>query len=175
MTTTKPRISKVVDNAKSNALLLNEVDPGEVVAENREIEKTVTQDGIARVFARRFAGRLRFCHHARSWYCWSGTRWQRDETDAAFEFVRVLAREITEDGDAKDLREVRKTSFANGVERYARSDPTFAVTSAAWDVDRFLLGTPAGTVDLRTGRLRRSLPQEGITKVTAVAPATVAD
>jgi putative DNA primase/helicase len=171
----KPRIAQVVDSARIAAVPFEDVDPGEVVAETHAIEKTITQDGIARVFERRFAGRLRYCHHSRCWYYWSGTHWQQDETDAAFQFVRVLAREITEKGEAKELREVRKTSFAAGVERYARSDPTFAVTSAAWDVDRYLLGTPKGTVDLKTGLLRRSLPDEGITKITAVAPSATAD
>jgi putative DNA primase/helicase len=40
-----------------------------------------------------------------------------------------------------------------------------------WDVDPYLLGTPGGTVDLRTGTLRTSRPEEGITKTTAIAPA----
>lgn len=147
----------------------------EVIAENHELEKTVTQDGIARVFARRFVGKLRYCHHARRWYQWTGTHWRRDDTDVAFEFVRVLAREISERREAKELKEVRKTAFAGGVEKYARSDPALAVTSDLWDVDRYLLGTPNGTVDLRSGTLRPSMPDEGITKITAVAPAASSD
>ena len=154
---------------------LEDINVSDVAAESQKIEKTTTQDGIARVFACRYRGQLRYCHHARAWYRWSGSRWRRDETDLAFEFVRVLAREITEKGEAKELREARKTSFAAGVERYARSDPAFAVTSAAWDVNAYLLGTPDGTVDLRTGVLRPSRPEEGITRTTSVAPAAVAD
>ena len=44
-----------------------------------------------------------------------------------------------------------------------------------WDRDPFLLGTPAGTVDLRTGELREPDPRDGITKITAVSPAETAD
>ena len=47
-----------------------------------------------------------------------------------------------------------KTGFAANVERAARSDRALAVTSDNWDVDQFLLGTPEGTVDLKTGLLR---------------------
>ncbi len=155
--------------------VLEDVNVHDVAAESRNLEKTVTQDGIARVFARRFRGQLRYCHHARAWFCWSGSHWQRDQTDLAFEFVRRLAREVTETGEAKELREARKTSFATGVERYARSDPAFAVTSKEWDVNPYLLGTPGGTVDLRTGILRDSLPGEGITRITAVAPSETAN
>ncbi len=45
---------------------LDEVDVADVAAESQKIEKTTTQDGIARVFARRYRGRLRYCHHARA-------------------------------------------------------------------------------------------------------------
>jgi putative DNA primase/helicase len=46
-----------------------------------------------------------------------------------------------------------------------------AVTSEFWDNDSMLLGTPKGTVDLISGRLRPSAQDEGITKLTAVGPA----
>ncbi|MCP3388844.1 phage/plasmid primase, P4 family [Bradyrhizobium sp. CCGB12] len=165
----KPHLAHAVDTARP-ALNLDDV-----VAEVRELERVVTQDGIARVFARRFAGRLRYCHHTEGWYCWRETHWQRDETKAAFEFVRVLAREVSEKGEARDLKEIRKTAFASGVDRFSRSDPALAVTSERWDLNPFLLGTPKGTVDLRSGRLRPGEPDDGITKVTAIGPANTAD
>jgi putative DNA primase/helicase len=68
-----------------------------------------------------------------------------------------------------------KISFAGGVERFARSDPVFAVTIDVWDTDPWLLGTPAGTVDLRTGELRPARQSELITKATAVATAATAN
>jgi putative DNA primase/helicase len=67
-----------------------------------------------------------------------------------------------------------KTSFASGVEKFAKSDPEFAVRSEAWDKDPFLLGTPGGTVDLKTGILRSSNCDDGISKLVAVAPAPAA-
>ena len=51
-----------------------------------------------------------------------------------------------------------------------RSDQRVAVISEVWDADPSLLGTPAGTVDLRTGALRVSTSENMITKATAVAP-----
>jgi putative DNA primase/helicase len=41
-----------------------------------------------------------------------------------------------------------------------------------WDRDPLLLGTPGGTVDLRTGELSDGRRQDGITKLTSVAPST---
>jgi putative DNA primase/helicase len=137
----------------------------------------ITQDGIARIFARRYDGRLRYCHDAGAWYEWSGSHWKKDEKAAAFQFVRELGREFTEAPATvkSDVKEVRRVTFAGGVERFAQGDPVFAVTSADWDRDLYLLGTPAGTVDLMTGKLREPDPADGITKVTLVAPSEKAD
>jgi putative DNA primase/helicase len=133
----------------------------------------ITQDDLARRFAERYAGRLRFCHHTGAWFQWTGTHWRKDETDLAFQFARVLGREASDAAGltAKEVKEVRKVTFASGVERFARGDPAFAVTADSWDADPFLLGTPAGTVDLRTGSIRAPDPRDGITKLTSVAPA----
>jgi putative DNA primase/helicase len=131
---------------------------------------TITQDGIARIFAERFAGRLRYCHHAGAWYEWAGSHWQQDEKAVAFQFVRELSRELSDKAKTSEMKEVRRVNFAGGVEKFAQSDPVFAVTSEDWDRDFFLLGTPGGTVDLMTGKLREPDPADGITKVTLVAP-----
>jgi putative DNA primase/helicase len=44
----------------------------------------------------------------------------------------------------------------------------------AWDRDPYLLGTPGGTVDLRTGMLGTADPDNGITKLTAITPTNTA-
>ena len=49
------------------------------------------------------------------------------------------------------------------------------IYSEKWDSNPFLLGTPEGTVDLRTGNFRPSVPNEGITKITSVAPDAAVD
>jgi putative DNA primase/helicase len=146
-----------------------------VIAEAKKLEPTITQDGIARIFASRHADELRFDHSAGTWHKWTGTHWQRDETDMAFEYARRLAREVSEGSDGKALQSMRRTGFASGVERFARSDPAIAVTAEVWDGVPFLLGTPGGTVELIAGRLRPAEPFEMITKITAIAPADKAD
>ncbi len=135
----------------------------------------VTQDSIARVFARRYEDRLRYCHHTGKWFEWTGAYWRKEETALAFQFCRELSREFTVYSPVKVLNAVRNISFAGGVEKFARSDRQMVATSETWDRDPFLLGTPAGTVDLRTGELREPDPRDGITKITAVAPAETAD
>jgi putative DNA primase/helicase len=150
------------------------VDYDDVLAEAQKLEPVVTQDGVARIFADRHASLLRFDHSAGCWFKWTGTHWQRDDTDQAFEFARRIAREKSERSNSKALKEMRRTAFAAGVERFARSDPALAVTATAWDSVPFLIGTPGGTVELLGGTLRPAEPFEMITKVTAVALAAQA-
>lgn len=130
----------------------------------------ITEDSVALEFARLYRNRLRYCHSHGSWFEWNGSIWQRNRTGLAFQWARELVRKLSVE-EADKVRFVSsKTSFAAGVEKYARSDPNFAVESEAWDGDAMLLGTPDGTVDLRTGELREAEPEEGITRSTEVAP-----
>jgi putative DNA primase/helicase len=120
---------------------------------------------------------LRFCHHAGSWFEWNGSVWRREETKLVFELARETCRQMAQASGAtgKVAAALAKASTARAVERFAEADRAFAVTSECWDRDPFLLGTPGGTVDLRTGRLRPAVAMEFITKQTAVAPADAED
>jgi putative DNA primase/helicase len=135
----------------------------------------LTEDYAAHLFAERFAGRFRYCHDTGAWFEWDSNVWRRNRTGRVFHKARLLARELARGQEDKVRQTSNKTSFASGVERFARADPLFAVTIEAWDHDPLLLGTPAGTVDLRTGLLRPSHQDDGITKLTAVAPLETTD
>ena len=132
-----------------------------------EIPPSLTEDSLALVFMRRHRDKLRYCHHHGAWFCWTGNYWRREETRLAFDWSREICREF----NTKSNRTVAKVSTASGVERYCQADRAFAVTSDIWDRDPFLLGTPAGTVDLRSGELRPAEQEDLITKQTAIAPA----
>jgi P4 family phage/plasmid primase-like protien len=136
----------------------------------------VTEGSVADAFTREHHATLRYCHHAGAWFQWTGAIWQKEETRLAYRWAHQLARDLAKDTEnAKAIVQAGKASFAAGVERIAQSDRAFAVTSAIWDADPWLLGTPGGTVDLRTGELRAAQQAEHITKATAVAPADRTD
>jgi putative DNA primase/helicase len=128
---------------------------------------SVTEDAAALEFARLYRGKLLFDHDAGAWFEWTGCHWKREGTGLALEWARQLARKLS-DGQPPSIR---KTAFTSGVEKFARGDRTFAVTSEHWDRDPFLLGTPDGTVDLRTGVLRGADPTDKISRLTSVSPA----
>ncbi|PSH02667.1 MAG: hypothetical protein CXZ00_16265 [Acidobacteria bacterium] len=132
-----------------------------------------TEDGVAMAFAARHKDSLRFCHDTGAWFRWDGSRWVREKTHLAFDWVRGLCREMP--AGAKEAKTLGRASTARGVEAFCRADRAFAVTSEVWDTDLFLLGTPAGTVDLRTGCLVPARPSDYITKSTTVSPAETSD
>jgi putative DNA primase/helicase len=135
----------------------------------------VTEDSVALAFAERYRDTLRFDHDLGKWFCWTGQVWQCERTKLAFSWARELVRAMAEDQKTKVRAVASKTSFASGVERFAQTDRAFAVTSEIWDRDLYLLGTPTGTVDLRTGELRPARAEDFISKHTAVAPTEIAD
>jgi putative DNA primase/helicase len=126
----------------------------------------VTQDNVALIFVERHAQAFRFSHDRGSWHAWDGTRWRMETTRLAFDYARRLTRTLNTAGN----REVAKASFCEGVEKFARADRAFALRGDEWNCDPWLLNTPGGTVDLRTGTMRQHDPRDLITKITTVSP-----
>jgi putative DNA primase/helicase len=129
-----------------------------------------TEDGAATQFIELHADKLIFCHSRGKWLHWNGQYWTVNETSLAFHWARELARRLAENADSKSRKKMGGTGFATGVERFARCDPTVARTMNDFDCDPWLLGTPGGTVDLKTGELRPGLHDDCISKATAMAP-----
>ncbi len=135
----------------------------------------LTEDSAALEFARQFEGYLLYDHDAGAWFVWADAYWRRERTGLAYEWARTLIRDLSAEIEKASARyAVRKTSFASGVEKFARSSRTFATTSDGWNPDPYKLGTPGGVVDLRTGKLTTPNPTDKITKLTAVPPSPAA-
>jgi putative DNA primase/helicase len=131
-----------------------------------------TENALARAFVKRNQDRLRFCQSTGKWHLWSGCAWRPDEARLVFGEVGDLCREVARRPgiDPKTRTSLERASTSAGAERFAQSHGLMAVTSKIWDADPWRLGTPGGTVDLRTGKLSPSNPDDYITKLAAVAP-----
>lgn len=131
-----------------------------------EFDDAQTEDEVAEEFISRHESTLRFDHDRGKWYVWSERRWLLNKTRLAFDFARMLCRELR--GDQKRLG---SKAAADGVEVMAQRSHKLAVQSDIWDKDPYLLGTPGGTVDLVTGELLPPNPSDYISKQCRVAPA----
>ena len=132
--------------------------------ETSEAAPPISEHVVALDFTDRHRATLRYCHETERWYEWDKVRWRPDRLARAFHYARTLS------GESSDTKTARKAAFARGVESFCRADPAHAVEASYWDVDPWLLGTPTGTIDLKSGRVRAPDPSHRITKLTAIGP-----
>lgn len=135
-----------------------------------------TESGIGLEFVARHGDRYRFDHDRGRWYAWDGSTWAIDATDTAKHAMDKIARRkaavATKDGEKRALL---RAATITGAATLAARNPAVAVTSQAWDADAWLMGTPGGTIDLRTGDIRDPDPADLITKRAGAAPIPLAE
>jgi putative DNA primase/helicase len=102
---------------------------------------------------------------------WDGRRWQRDQTRSVFSLARKLCREAALVATAaRERKTIASAKTRAAIVSLAAEDRRIAATVEQWDSDPWLLNTPEGTVELKTGTLRPHRAGDFITRVTAAAP-----
>lgn len=133
----------------------------------------LSHDSLAYWLSREhFRGDARYVAAWGLWMLWDAVQWRADDRLRHLTLIRdYLRRTALTAPDPKTSRELRSDRVRSAVERTARSNPEIATSANVWDSDKWLLGTPGGTVDLRTGELRTPSREDFITRTTSVAPA----
>ena len=126
----------------------------------------LSEDALALLFIAQHGALLQYVAAWSRWLKWDGVRWQYDDTLRVYDMIRTACREAL--GSKASKKFDAKT--VAGVERLAKSDRRVAATVDQWDQDEWALNTPAGVVDLKSGKLRAARREDYITKCTAVAP-----
>jgi putative DNA primase/helicase len=134
-----------------------------------------TDEALALRFTERHKDDLRFIDTWSHWMRWDGQRWRQDTTQEVVSLSRDLVRDTSTDildrrGSEKLASHVASAKVISALERLARADRRHASRPDEWDQDLWLLNTPDGTVDLRTGKLRPHERRDLITKITTVGP-----
>jgi putative DNA primase/helicase len=129
-----------------------------------------TEDAVAHAFAEKFAGQFLYDHTAGRWYVWKEARWTQDARSLVFHTAREFSRSVRA-RFSDPPPSLAKIAFVSAVERAARADPKIAASHEIWDTNPWLLGTPQGVVDLRTGTMQPCAPDLYISRYTTVAPA----
>ena len=131
-----------------------------------------TDEALALQFAARHRKDLRYVAAWGRWLRWDGACWGFDDTLHAFDRARHICRAAAVAANKPSVQTtLASAKTVAAVERLAKSDRRLAATIEQWDSDPWLLNTPGGTIDLRTGNMRPARIEDYATKVTAVAPA----
>ena len=129
-----------------------------------------SDDALALSFADRHADKLRYVVKW-SWMLWSGTHWQSDGKLKHYDYARSICREAAASCNELKLQKgLASNKTVAAVVQMARSDHRLVSTVEAWDADPWLLNTPKGVIDLRTGIMREHRAEDYLTRVTVVAP-----
>lgn len=128
-----------------------------------------SDDHIALEFVARYGAGLRWSPGL-DWMRDTGTHWTRDEHLIRFNAARMTCRAIANSADEKMQARLASAKTVAAVLTLAQSDPRIVLPADEWDRDPFLLNTPDGIVDLRTGVLRRRVQTDYLTQITAVSP-----
>jgi putative DNA primase/helicase len=131
----------------------------------------VSEDEAGRAFARAYAGQLRFDERRGSWFAWSGSHWKVAGNLAITEIVRNFVRMEAGHTSGKAKEAMGRAGYAEKVERVVKTNSAILVDAGKWDADPFKLGTPSGTVDLKSGMVMPPDHADLITKTTRVSPA----
>lgn len=130
-----------------------------------------TEDALALAFTRRYHRDWRYVAAWGRWLVWDGHRWRTEDTLAATDLIRSVCRHAAVHAENPKIAAKLATSgTVGGVERLARADRRHAATTAEWDADPWLLNTPGGVVDLKTGRQRAHDRADRMTKITTASP-----
>jgi len=131
----------------------------------------LAEDGLALAFTRDWADYLRYTAKWGRWNMWNGSYWESDDTNIVFDLVRKSCRRATAHCQTeKDEFRIASAATISAVERLAAADRRHAATVDQWDADLWILNTPDGVIDLRSGNLLPAKPEDYCTKITAVSP-----
>lgn len=143
--------------------------PGSLSIDGKPTEETLASEWVGN-----HRSDWRYDHGIQKWFRWDGFRWKQDGTREALQAIRehiAMAAKGSPATNGKACTSLAKASVAKGTETFCQIDPRIAVEHDVWDPDVFLLGTPAGVIDLRTGLNTGSDRSAMITRTTSVAPA----
>jgi putative DNA primase/helicase len=130
-----------------------------------------SEEALALAFAERHADTLRYVAKWGQWFAWDGTCWRVDETRKVFSMARELCREVAADvNKPSERKRIASAKTRAAVVSLAAEDRRLVATIAQWDADPWLLNTPGGVVDLRTGVLCEHRIDDYMTKQAAVTP-----
>jgi putative DNA primase/helicase len=141
----------------------------------------LTDYGNAERLVDLYGSELRYCHSMNNWLVWDGKRWAEDKSGQAERMAKKTIRAIY--GEAASIPVEDKTGKAKALASHAirseskrairdmlilaQSEESIPLTREELDTNLWLLNCSNGTIDLRTGELRKHRREDYITRCIA--------
>jgi putative DNA primase/helicase len=173
--TPRKAIRLVVNQALDGAQTLPPAKPveygsgGGSDADLRPVE--FSHDALGANISHAFGDDWKAIDGAGPWLRWDGSRYVEDTRKVAYNFGREILRSVaTSCKNEKIARQVSSRSDLHAALANAAAAPLHAVGRDQLDANDWLLNTPGGVVDLRTGRARAHDRALLMTRITPAAP-----
>lgn len=128
---------------------------------------TFSEDSFALEFTQRYAQDWKYVAKWNCWLQWVERYWIKEDTYKVYDLSRLICREIAARCSSfTNAVRIASASTVSAVERLARADRKHAANTEQWDCDPWLLNTPGGIVNLRTGEVRPCQREAYMTKIT---------
>lgn len=132
---------------------------------------TRTDDGNALRLVDEHEHEVRYVPQRGKWLRWDGHRWAWDDAGEIREMARAIARALPNgEGEAKHRARSLSAGGIAAMVTMAQTDPRTVALIDTLDAKPLHLNTPAGTVDLTTGKISPPDPAAMHTRTTSIAP-----
>lgn len=141
-----------------------------------------TDAAMANRLVRRYGSHVRYCVEQQKWYAWNGERWTADGKGDVYRLMATLMHEATDEIYADTnltTSERASKAYTMGSQQkrascisYAEHEKALIAKLMDFDAGPYLLNTPGGVVNLKTGEVSELKPEMLMTRTTAVTPAT---
>lgn len=144
---------------------------GEIGVEPDRRPPEFSDESLALRFTAQHQHRLRYVADWGRWLIYDGKVWAADTTLQVFDHARAICRAASSEcNDPTVAAIIASARTVAAVERLAKADRRHAATIEQWDQDPWLLNTPGGVIDLRTGDLSEHRADDHMTKITTATP-----
>ncbi|QOR47517.1 bifunctional DNA primase/polymerase [Trueperella pecoris] len=150
-----------------------DLETGEILTVTEPDTYTRTDDGNALRFADTNTGKFRYVPEKSDWAVWNGHQWDIANGEArVMEAARALMRTLPEEEkiDQSHKRKSLQHGAITSMLKLARNAPGIYTPLPEFDADPYILNTPAGTVNLKTGKLTPPNPTTLCLRATTIAP-----
>ena len=136
------------------------------------VEKIGDQFDLAKKFFQTYESKFLYHVPAKEWYILNNKNgiFEKDCSNRVDAKISKMIDAETIGMGKKDKAPLKTAYIVNAVKTILTYDDKYGHSGEGLDENIFLLGTPAGVVDLKTGILRKGTEQDLITKTTLTAP-----